>query len=156
MVAPFDTQPGAQTQLSMDKWSGYPVARDRLLGTIGRLAPNRTVVLTGDIHSNWVSDLKSDFSASRAPVVAAELVGTSISSGGDGADHIGPYTDETRAENPHLKWHNARRGYFTCSVTPDLWRAEFRTVPFVSRPDAPVETPSRWRLTRGRPGIERE
>jgi alkaline phosphatase D len=156
MVAPFDTQPGPETQLTMDKWSGYPVARDRLLRSIGRHAPNRTVVLTGDIHSNWVSDLKSDFSTAKAPVVAAELVGTSISSGGDGADQYGSFNDQTRAENPHVKWHNARRGYFTCMVTPDTWRAEYRTVPFVSRPDAPVETPTRWRLTRGRAGIERE
>lgn len=155
MMAPFDELPGSKVRVSMDQWSGYPVARDRLLKHIGQAAPNRTVVLTGDIHSNWVNELHSSFARPGGPTVAAEFVGTSISSGGDGADRWEAVTDQTRAENPHLKWHNARRGYIKCSVTPDEWRAAYRTVPYVSRPDAPVETASEWRLERGRPGVMR-
>jgi alkaline phosphatase D len=81
-------------------------------------------------------------------------VATSISSGGDGADRYPNVTDARLAENPHIRWHSARRGYISCTVTPEQWLAEYRVVPFVSRPDAPVETPRRWRVTRGRPGIE--
>ena len=55
-----------------------------------------------------------------------------------------------------MKWQNNRRGYVVCEVTRDTCRAEYRTVPFVSRPDAPVETPTKWRLTHGRAGVERE
>jgi alkaline phosphatase D len=132
------------------------VARDRLLGAIGQRAANRTVVLTGDIHSSWVNELRSSFSTPRAPVVAAEFVATSIASDGDGADRSSYVTDAALADNPQVKWQNARRGYIACTVTPEAWRAEFRAVPFVSRPDAPVETASRWRMTRGRPGVERE
>jgi alkaline phosphatase D len=162
MVAPFDDQPGSDVRVSMDQWSGYPAARDRLLEAVAQGAPNRTVVLTGDIHSSWVNELRSGFAArppasrAPAPVVAAEFVGTSISSGGDGAERSSYVTDERLAENPHIRWQHARRGYFTCAVTPETWRAAFRTVPFVSRPDAPIETASRWRLTRGRAGVERE
>ena len=47
-------------------------------------APNRTVVLTGDIHSNWVNELHAGFDRPDRPVVAAEFVRTSMSSGGDG------------------------------------------------------------------------
>jgi alkaline phosphatase D len=156
MVAPFDERAGPETRVSMDQWSGYPVARDRLLGTIAQRAPNRTVVITGDIHSHWVNELRSSFSNPTAPTVAVELVGTSISSEGDGAERQDYVTDAALAENPYIKWHNSRRGYVTCTVTPDSWRAEFRTVPFVTRPGAPIETASRWRLTRGRAGVERE
>jgi alkaline phosphatase D len=156
MVAPFDEEPGAEVRLPMDHWSGYPAARDRLLRAVAERAPNRTVVITGDIHSNWVNELRSSFSAPGAPTVAAEFVGTSISSGGDGAERVGIVNERTLAENAHLKWHNARRGYVSCTVTPDRWRTEYRVVPFVSKPDAPVETASRWRLTRGRAGVERE
>jgi alkaline phosphatase D len=60
------------------------------------------------------------------------------------------------AENPHIRWQNGRRGYMVCEATPTEWRTEFRTLPFVSQADAPVETPTRWRLTHGQPGIERE
>lgn len=152
MVAPMDSDPGPGVRVSMDKWSGYPAARDRLLRSIAERAPNRTVVLTGDIHSHWVSELHADFSRPDRPVVAAELVGTSISSGGDGSARPG---FDPSVANPHIKWYANRRGYITCTVEPDTWGAEYRTVPFVSRPDAPLETPTRWRLTRGRPGIER-
>jgi alkaline phosphatase D len=156
MVAPFDAHPGDGVRVSMDQWSGYPAARDRLLGAIAQRAANRTVVLTGDIHSSWVNELRSSFSTPGAPVVAAEFVATSISSDGDGAERSSYVPDAALVENPHVKWQNARRGYIACTVTPDTWRAEFRTVPFVSRPDAPIETASRWRLTRGRAGVEQE
>ncbi len=154
MMAPYDSKPGEEQQLSMDQWSGYPVARDRLLGAIAQRAPNRTVVVTGDIHSNWVNELWSSFNRFEAPVVAAEFVGTSITSGGDGADDS-PTVEANRAENPHLKWFNGRRGYIRCEVTPDSWRADYRTVPYVSRPDAPIATASSWRVENGVAGITR-
>lgn len=154
MMAPFDFRPGAEVQVSMDQWSGYPVERDRLLGAIAERAPNRTVVLTGDIHSNWVHELRGSFTKPGARVAAAEFVGTSISSDGDGAERSGNVTAATLAENPHTKWQNARRGYVLHDVTPEGWRADYRTVPYVTRPDAPITTASSWQLTHGRPGIE--
>jgi alkaline phosphatase D len=153
MVAPFDAMPGDGARVSMDQWSGYPVARDRLLGTIAAKAPNRTVVVTGDIHSHWVNELRSSFSTPGAPTIAAEFVGTSISSGGDGTDRNAA-SGPSAADNPHLKWQNSRRGYVSCTVTPDQWTAEYRTVPYVTRLDAPIETPTRWRVVNGKPGIE--
>jgi alkaline phosphatase D len=137
----------------MDQWSGYPAARDRLLGAVAQHAPNRTVVLTGDIHSSWVNELPAGFEGPEGAPVAAEFVGTSISSGGDGVDQA-PNVTRQLGENPHLKWQNSRRGYLRCAVTPETWTSDFRTVPFVTRPDAPVQTASSWRLERGRPGIQ--
>lgn len=154
MLGDIDMMPGADRGLAMDSWSGYPAARERLVRTLAQHAPNRTVVITGDNHANWVNEIRS--SAPRSAPVAAEFVGTSISSDGDGADQARYVTESLLGENPHVKWHNARRGYVVCEVMPDTWRTEFRTVPYVTRPDAPVETATRWRLTRGRPGIERE
>jgi alkaline phosphatase D len=48
-----------------------------------RRVPN-PVVLTGDIHTNFVNDLKLNFDDSKSPTVGVEFVGTSISSGGNG------------------------------------------------------------------------
>jgi alkaline phosphatase D len=155
MVAPFDDLAGEQVRLDMDKWPGYPAARDRLLRTIADRAPNRTVVIAGDIHSNWVNELPSSFSTPRASTVAVELVGTSIASGGDGSDRSGNVTDRAMSENPHLRWQNARRGYVICEVGADQCVADYRTVPFVTRPDAPIASASRWRMDRGRPGVTR-
>jgi alkaline phosphatase D len=86
-------------------------------------------------------------------VVAAEFVGTSIASGGDGADRSGGVTESSLAENPHTRWQNARRGYLRCRVTAEAWHTDYRVVPFVTRPGAPVETASRWRVEHGVAGI---
>lgn len=154
MMGPYDSAVGPETQVSMDAWSGYPAARDRLLRAVAERAANRTVVLTGDIHSSWVNELASGFDRPGQPTVAAEFVGTSIASGGDGADESAN-VERVRAENPHLRWQNNRRGYMSCRVEGDRWETDYRTVPFVSRPDAPVVTASSWLVERGRPGITR-
>jgi alkaline phosphatase D len=59
------------------------------------------------------------------------------------------------AANPSLKWFNNRRGYYTCAVSEKEWRTDYRTVPFVSRPGAPIETASQWRVEHGRGGLEK-
>lgn len=153
-VAPWDSRAGEETVLPMDSWSGYPAARDRLLGTIAEHAPNRSVVLTGDVHSSWVNELHAGFDRPDRPVVSTEFIATSISSGGDGDD---TYRSVERAlpENPHTKWHRARRGYVVCEVSADEWRADYREVPFVTRPGAPVSTVSAWRVQHGRAGVTR-
>lgn len=153
MMAPYDAAPGDDVRVSMDQWSGYPVARDRLLNEVARRAANRTVVITGDIHTNWVNELRSDFARPDRPVVAAEFVATSISSGGNGSDVAATRLDAMKRENPHLKWFENRRGYVKCTVDATTWKAEYRSVPFVEKPDAPIATASSWRVEHGRPGI---
>ncbi|HEY9229475.1 MAG TPA: alkaline phosphatase D family protein [Gemmatimonadaceae bacterium] len=152
MVAPYDTEPGEKIRLPMDHWSGYPAARDRMLTAIQQHAANKTVVITGDIHSNWVNELHSGFDRPDRPTVAAEFVGTSITSGGDGQDQS-PRTTAALAENPHVKWQNSRRGYVVCAVDTKAWNAEYRTIPFVRMPDAPLAEPKKFRVEHGRPGI---
>lgn len=154
-IAPFDEAAGDDRRFSMDQWSGYPAALERLSRAIATHAPNRTVAITGDIHSNWVNELRTRYDRADGRIVGAEFVGTSISSGGDGRDVAANWNDRTRAENPHCKWQNSRRGYVVCEFTPDDCRATYRTVPFVSKPGAPIQTASAWRVVRGKPGLER-
>jgi alkaline phosphatase D len=153
MLAPFDSAAGPKRAFDMDKWGGYPAASERLLSSIAKHAPNRTITVTGDIHSNWVNELHDGFARDDRPIIGAEFVGTSISSGGDGFDRYNRLTPAVMSENPHLKWQNSRRGYVVCRVTDDAWTAEYRTVPYISKPGAPVETASKWRVEHGRPGI---
>ena len=154
MVAPFDSEPGPKVRAPMDRWDGYPAARDRMLSTIEKTARNKTVIITGDIHSNWVNELHSGFDRPGKPVVAAEFVGTSISSGGDGNEQAARVTNAL-GENPHVKWQNSRRGYVTCRVDATQWTADYKTVAYVSKPGAPIETPTKWRVEHGRPGIQK-
>ena len=151
MVAPNDGDTGAPLHLPMDTWSGYPAARDRLLSAMATHAPNRSVVITGDIHSHWANELHNGFSRPDRPVIGAEFVATSISSGGDGT---GTPNDNPSAINPHVKYFANQRGYISCTVDPNAWTSAYRTVPFVSREGAPLETRATFRLTNGRPGLQ--
>ncbi len=156
MVAPFVARVNDEARVSMDQWSGYPEAQRRFVRTLGERAPGRAVVLTGDIHSSWVNDLREDFARPETPVVATEFVGTSISSGGNGSDGFAGAAAEALArENPHIAWHNARRGYVTCAVTAAEWVTRYRTVPFVDRAGAPVSTAAEFRVEAGRAGAAR-
>ena len=114
-------------------------------------------MLTGDIHSNWVNDLKVDFRDADAPAVATEFVGTSITSitsGGDGVDQA-PRMKDILAENPFVKFQNAPRGYVSCSVTPRAWHADYQVLDVVSKPDGARKTRASFRVTDGRCGAER-
>ncbi|HEY4305293.1 MAG TPA: alkaline phosphatase D family protein [Gemmatimonadaceae bacterium] len=153
MLAPVDLSEGPKRTFDMDQWGGYPAASARLVAAIAKHAPNRTVTVSGDIHSNWVNELHDGFASDEKPIVGAEFVGTSISSGGDGADRMNGLTPSLLSENPHLKWQNSRRGYVVCHVGDDAWTTEYRTVGYVTKPGAPIETPTKWRVEHGRPGI---
>ncbi|WP_164100420.1 alkaline phosphatase D family protein [Candidatus Laterigemmans baculatus] len=153
MMARVDRTVGEERKFSMDQWAGYELPRRRLLSYLAEQRISNPVVLTGDIHSNWVNDLKLDFDDANAPTVATEFVGTSITSGGDGRDQA-PETPQLLDENPFVKFYNAQRGYVRCTVTPDAWTSDFQIVPYVTRPGAPLETRATFEVQAGRPGAE--
>lgn len=155
MFAPEFTEPRPGDTVYMDVWSGYPAARDRLLTAIGERAAGRTVVLTGDVHSSYVQDVRRGFDRPDRPIIATEFVGPSISSEGDGGDRSAFFPVEAEARRQEVRWHNHRRGYVSCSVTPTDWRADYQLVDYVSRPGAPKVTASSWRCERGRAGVTR-
>jgi alkaline phosphatase D len=154
MMAPVDLEPGPGVTISMDQWSGYSVARTRLLKYFELEPGKNPIVLSGDIHNNWVNDLKADFANPASATVATELVGTSITSGGDGSD-LPESMRPVLAENPFVKFHNDQRGYVVCRVTPKELRADFRVVPFVTRRGAPIATRESFVVENGRPGAQR-
>jgi alkaline phosphatase D len=148
--ATVDREAGPGVSQAMDKWDGYPLARERLLGAIAERRRHDTVVLTGDNHNHWVMELRRAAAADNAPPLATEFVSTSITSTGDGAEQREAYS-AVLGDNPHARYFNSRRGYLRCIVTPAQWRSDFRVVPFVSRPGAPVTTDASFVLTRDSP-----
>lgn len=151
MMARVDRLPGPLEAFSMDQWPGYEANRQRVLKFFAEAKPSNPVVLTGDIHNHWVNDLQVDGTRRDSPVVATEFVGTSITSGGDGAES-GVTTALMLAENPFVKFFNAQRGYVSCEVTPQQWLSHYRTLPYVTRPGAPLVTPKSFVVADGRPG----
>ena len=149
-----DQMPGPNETYAMDQWSGYDDARRRFVASLLDTKVSNPVVVTGDIHSNWVGDLKLDYRELRSPVVGTELIGTSISTNGDGAD-ANPVVAPTLPENPQIKFYNSQRGYVRCEITRDSLIADFRVVEKVSVPESPVSTRASFVVEAGRPGAVR-
>ncbi|MEV4066642.1 alkaline phosphatase D family protein [Nonomuraea dietziae] len=149
----LDYDPAPAQRLSMDLWDGYKAAKDRVLtGMVERKVRN-PVVLTGDIHYNLAGELKTDFDDPSAPAVGVEFVGTSISSGGNGNPATGLPPGGSDPANPHIRFSSYQRGYVSCSVTRSQWRSDFKVVPYVTRPGAPVSARASLVALDGVPGL---
>jgi alkaline phosphatase D len=149
-----DHDPSAETTLVwLDPWDGYVADRDRVLAAAQDRGVRNLVVITGDRHQNYAWDLKRDFTDPDSPTVASEFVGTSISSGADGAD-MTEQGETFLAANPHMKFFNGQRGYVRVNVTEERWRSDFRVLPYVTRPGAPVSTRASYVVEDQRPGVQ--
>lgn len=140
---------------SMDQWPGAAHERIALVKFLAdRKVPN-PVVLAGDIHSNWVNDLREDDRKPDGPVVATEFVGTSISSGGNGPENVAGL-DQLLSDNPCVKFHNRQRGYVRCTVTPDNWKSDYVVVKDVLKPGGQIFTRASFVVEAGTPGAKQE
>ena len=118
------------------QWDGYPDERDRLLRLLGA-SPNPTVVLSGDLHSSWLSDLR----AADGAAVATELTGPAVSAPTFARKLAPPVPGgrrlleaAIRSQNPHIRWvDTAHHGYLVLDVTPDCIEAEWWHVAGVDR-----------------------
>lgn len=151
MMALVELRTARERGFSMDKWPGYAHERIELMRFIAdRHIPN-PVVLTGDIHSNWVNELRVDDRRHDEKVVATEFVGTSMTSGGNGSTNV-PGLDALKSHNPCVKFHNRERGYVRCEVTPTKWTSDYVVVEKVTLPDSPVLTRASYVIEAGQPG----
>ena len=154
MMARVDRAPGDDERISMDQWGGYEPARRRLMEFLATRRPANPVVLTGDIHTNWVNDLRVDYRDAGSAVVGTEFVGTSITSGGDGSD-TRPGTADLLAENPSVRFYNSQRGYVRCAITPGSWTADYQVLDYVAHQGSPISTRASFVVEDGRPGAQR-
>jgi alkaline phosphatase D len=108
-----------------EAWDSYSATRDRILKHIvDRKVPN-PVVLSGDMHSGWASNLESNFyDTSTSDVIGAEFTTTSITSGlSSGWDTT--YKNALSA-NRHVKHYEGRQGgYLLCTLDNTRWKTEY-------------------------------
>ena len=132
-----------------DGWDGYAPARNRLLGTVAAKKVPGVVVLGGDVHSNYVADLKADFDDDKAPVVATEFCGTSISSLSLAQSRI----DAARTFNPHIHYGRGdQRGYVRFRLDAKELEAQLRVVDRPLDPASGVTTAARFVVDPAKPG----
>lgn len=154
MMGAVDQGGGGEPRYSMDQWPGYFPELMDVMGFLERRKPANPVVLTGDIHSNWVNDLKADFRKPQSATVGTELVVTSISSGGDGSDFPQRMTN-TMNRNPFVKFYNGQRGYVSCVLTAKGLQADYKVVDKATLETATVTTKASFHIESGKPGAEK-
>ncbi|MBO1417609.1 alkaline phosphatase [Streptomyces sp. FH025] len=143
----------ARSKLSMDAWDGYPAARERFLSAVEKAGTRNLVLLTGDVHVAYALDVKRNFDDPASRTVGVEFVGTSISSDGDGEEKPSNWNNLMSA-NPHMKFYDGRRGYTTLTLDHQHVRADYRVLPYITRPGAPVSTAASFVTEAGNPGIK--
>ena len=133
MLAQFSLQlgqPGEPNRpLFADLWDGYGGARLRLYDHLRQNGIDNLVVVTGDVHSSFASELTEDPRVDYDPVtgegsVAVEFVTPSVTSPGLGFD------DATlmvfRGNNPHWKYVDVvLHGYVTLDIRPERVQADW-------------------------------
>ncbi|MDH3289131.1 MAG: alkaline phosphatase D family protein [Betaproteobacteria bacterium] len=152
LMAQSDRKPGDGQAFWTDGWDGYPLARRRLLRIIEEQRVTNPVVIGGDVHMSVIADLKADFDDPRAPVVATEFVGTSISSQGWPRRRVEAWL----AESPHIRHANAtRRGYTVAELSARRCLVSLRTLDDVRDPQSRIRTLRSFAVEDGKPGAQR-
>jgi alkaline phosphatase D len=139
---------------NLDQWDGYVPQRARLLDFIERAKVRNPIVLAGDIHSSWFSELKRDFDDPASPTVAVEFTATSVSSDFPAAFDA-PLKAVNPTLNPHVRYFDgSRRGYLRCELTRDAWRTDARTADSIEVRESPTRTTASFVVEAGRPGLQ--
>ena len=138
---------------NLDAWDGYPAERERVLTSIRDRGIDNTVVVTGDIHTTWASDLPvQPFGgydpASGAGSVAVEFVTPSVTAANLN-ENLGlapedvPEDTPTASERglagayPQLKTVELdEHGYFVLDLTPEKAQADWYYVDDIRHQDS--------------------
>ncbi|WP_151772982.1 alkaline phosphatase D family protein [Streptomyces abyssomicinicus] len=140
------------TTLSMDSWDGYPASRRRVLEGWKASGQENLMVLTGDVHVHYGLDIKEDFDDPSSRTLGTEVVTSSVSSGGNGAERPANWAGYLE-RNPHLRFYNGLRGYTTVELGRREARTEFKTVDRVTVPGAPLTVAGAFVTESGNPGL---
>jgi alkaline phosphatase D len=135
-----------------DGWDGYPQARAKLLGTLAQAGLKDVLMLGGDVHMNVAAQLRVQPNNERSPVVASEIVTTSLTSRGLGEKLLA----QIRESNPDIVHARSdERGYTLLDVRPESVRAEFRTTSNPARVDGVFKTQAQWAIRSGVAGVQK-
>lgn len=133
----------AQAPLNLDAWDGYPAERDRLYAKV-RAANGRLVVLSGDSHAAWASNLHDGEGQ-----IGVEFGGTAVSSPQPSYSRAlpgAPMGQLVADASPDLEWCEFEpRGFFVLRLTPEL--AECRMIGLSTIMEPTFETSERARFT---------
>src|SRR5215204_1699604 len=150
-IGMFDYASGSEGNIM--GWDVHGYGRDRIMYYLALQRPSNPIVITGDLHCSWVSDLKADFRDESSETVGTEFVGTSITSG-MGEAYAELYEGHLE-QNPHVRYFDERTGgYVRCEVTPEEWRTEMKLADSIKDPASAVRTFASFVIEDGKPGAQ--
>ncbi|PPR03538.1 hypothetical protein CVT24_007024 [Panaeolus cyanescens] len=121
----------------LDAWDGYRANRARVLDHLYSNKISNTIILSGDSHANWVSDLAHpNDTTTYNPVtgegaIGVEFAGTAVTSGSAFGSGITPAKADIQSTtlvqvNADLQWsEGSYRGFFTLSIDPNQVNATY-------------------------------
>ncbi len=116
--------------INMDQWDGYAADRLKILNHIDDNNIDNVVVLTGDIHTSWATEIYRNPASLLGDLfdkpLAAEFVTPAVTSPGfpDGAAELAGIL--IPVVNPHIRYVEAKsRGFILVDVTRERAQAEF-------------------------------
>ena len=139
-----------------DGWDGYPAARKRLFDALGKSGAANPIVLAGDVHTFYASDLQHDFNrpaSARNPVIATEFCGTSVTSSSRPQARTLQYLDM----NPHVKYGRSdKRGFMLMELTPARTTTTFMGLDDVRDPRSGAAVLAKFHVADGKAGAKRD
>ncbi|KJY00786.1 alkaline phosphatase like protein [Zymoseptoria brevis] len=133
---------GNTNPLDYDAWDGYQANRNRTLNYLTENDIGNNIVIAGDSHASWVSDLTwlgtANYSGETgAGALGVEFAGSAVSSPCPYGQNItlksaANFSNILEAANPELHWNDIYyRGYFELSLSYDEVNASFFGMPTI-------------------------
>ena len=142
---------GMDIPYNTDSWDGYPKERNKLLKILSKA--QSSIVLTGDTHNSWISNLFSD----GQNFIGVEIAAPSISSP-NSVDLFKSITNDIDQgfikQNENLKWANGSgKGFVKLAIDSNQIEAKFMyvsNIPIRPKPIMPrvlpvILVPIKWR-----------
>jgi len=138
-----------------DGWDGYPAARARLFAALAQSGAANPVVLAGDVHTFYASELRANYlrpASTANRVLAAEFCGTSVTS----SSRPQARTDQIVGINPHIQYGRSdKRGYMLMEITPATLSTQMMGLDDVRDAKTNVAALATFRVAAGRSKVER-
>jgi alkaline phosphatase D len=133
---------GNVNPLDYDAWDGYQANRNRTLQHLTENDIGNNIVISGDSHANWVSDLvwldhTNYSSATGAGSLGVEFAGTAVSSPSPYGQNItinnaNNASNWLTTHNPELQWSEIYyRGYFELHMSYEEVKAQYFGLPTI-------------------------
>jgi alkaline phosphatase D len=146
LFSPLRDGPAERQTLFTDGWSGYPLARRRLLAGAAKHRVRNLVVASGDMHSFWASEIPGN----GGDAVGTEFVTSSI------ATQVSSRQRLMGASNPHLRFHDgAHSGYVRFDLSAAKLQAAIVGVDDIRAPASGAKTLATFEVVDGSPRLLR-